>query len=326
MPLAKLILVEPFKPAIHHWIHKTVFVIGRAADCDLVLDRSGISKHHTQIVFDHNQFLVRDLESKNKTLVNGDPIKERKLSDRDLITLGGIDLQFRTVQERDLDVAAQKSLNKIQSAARFTRSISRNLTLDPILDEVMNALIQLSQAERGFLLVEDQEGKLQMARSVNIGSDELRSKEFRLSMSAIERAIETKEAVAISNAMDDTYFGDQSSVQDLELKTLVCVPMITPDNRVIGVLYADSTRDKQEFAELDVQLLESLAANASIGIVNANLNREIADLIGSVSDVLKNLERSSGLDGSLKSSVQRSLGSLATLKQKRLRRPLAEIG
>jgi GAF domain-containing protein len=181
----------------------------------------------------------------------------------------------------------------------------------------MTALMQLSQAERGFVLMEDAKGTLQMVRSVNFASSELCAAKFRLSMSAIEQALAKKETVAISNAKDDTYFGQQTSVQELDLKTLVCVPILTSQNRVIGILYADSNSKEQEFAELDVQLLESLASNAAIGIENSDLNQEILQLIGQVSAVLKQIEETTSLDHSLHSSVEKSIQSLTALKRKR---------
>jgi phosphoserine phosphatase RsbU/P len=317
MSLGKLIFTELYKPTNHVLLHKSPFVIGRSADCDLVLDRFGISKHHLQIIFDAEEFVIQDLKSKNGTLLNGTAIERARLEDRDVISAGGVDLQFRNVPERELSTDLQKKLKKIQSALRFTKSINKSAVLDPILDEIMTALMQLSQAERGFVLMEDSKGTLQMVRSVNFNSTELRTNKFRLSMSAIEQAIAKKETVAISNAQDDTYFRQQTSVQELELKTLVCVPILTAQNRVIGILYADSDRKEQEFADLDIQLLESLASNAAIGIENADLNREIVELIGEVSTVLKQIEESTTFDHSLHSSVEKSLQSLAILKRKR---------
>ncbi len=101
------------------------------------------------------------------------------------------------------------------------------------------------------------------------------------------------------------------------MKTLVCVPLITGKDHVTGILYADSNRKEQEFAQLDVELLESLAANAAIAIENAGLNREILELIGEVTDVLKQVEGNASLDQTLQSSIHKSLDTLSSLKRKR---------
>lgn len=317
MRLAKLILSEPFKPAKHILIQKNPFRIGRNDDCDFVLDRAGISKYHAQLVSDGEQYILQDLESKNGTLLNAQFIKQAALKDHDLISMGGVDFTFRSIEEQQFNTDLEKNLNKMRSAIEYTKSINNNLILDPMLDEIISALMRLSQAERGFLLMENDEGNLQMMRSVNISSEDLHTEKFKLSMTAVDKAIQSKQAVAISNASDDSYFGDQTSVQELELKTLVCIPIVADQDHVIGVLYADSDSKEQEFAELDVELLSSLAANAAIAIQNAKLNRDIWNLIVQVADVLKAVEQKTVLDGPLQSSVRDSLNSLSTLKRKR---------
>src|SRR5262245_17896770 len=175
MSLAKLILSEPFKATKHILIHKNPFVIGRTAESDLVLDRTSISKRHAHIVFDGEGHMLEDLQSKNGTLLNGQIIQEAvPINNGDMITLGGVDIVFKTIQQEELNADVKKNMSRIKSAIEFTKSLSTNLFLDPILDEIINALMLLSQAERGFLLMENDEGVLQMVRSVNITPEEIR--------------------------------------------------------------------------------------------------------------------------------------------------------
>jgi GAF domain-containing protein len=179
----------------------------------------------------------------------------------------------------------------------------------------MDGVMRLTQAERGFLMIEGNDGELQMARSVNINPEGLKEKGSRLSLSAVEKAIETRKSVAISDAGKDTYFGDQTSVQMLELKTLVSVPILMNEN-VIGIIYADSNRREQEFTQLDVDVLESLAENAAIAIQNVRLNEDVWKLIQQASDVLAQLDQNSRVDHPLQESIRRTLQSLSALKQK----------
>jgi GAF domain-containing protein len=188
--------------------------------------------------------------------------------------------------------------------------------LDPVLNEIMEGVMRLSQAERGFLLIEAEDGELQLARSVNIDPEALKEHSFRLSLSAVEKAIQTRESVAISDAQKDTFFGDQTSVQLLQLKTLVCVPILINDN-VIGIIYADSNRREQEFTELDVDVLESLAENAAIAIQNVRLNQQVWKLIRQASEVLSQLDQNVELEDSLQQSVRTTLDSLNKLNTKR---------
>jgi GAF domain-containing protein len=313
MGLAKLVLTEPFKPRKTILINKNPFLIGRNNDCDLVLDRSGISKHQAEITFDGEAYQIQDMGSKNGTLLNGKRIQTADLNDHDLISVSGLDLQFQRIRQNEWTADLESRINKFRFALQSTKAMNSHQLLDPILNEIMEGVMRLSQAERGFLLIESNDGQLEMARAVNIGPDSLKSSS--LSLSALERAIETKQSVAISDAVQDTYFGDQTSVQMLQLKTLVCVPILMNGN-VIGVLYADSNRREQEFTQLDVDVLESLAENAAIAIQNVRLNQQIWNLIHQASDVLNQLDQKTDLDDTLQQSIRNTLESLNELKEK----------
>lgn len=317
MSLAKLVLAEPFKPIQNIVLAKNPFIIGRNADCDLILDRPSISKHHVRITFDGEQYVAHDLESKNGTMLNGKTIQTGTLKDKDIITIGGIDLIFQRILQEQIQADLEKNLDMFKSAMRFTKAINANQILDSILDEIMNALMRLSQAERGFLLLADEQNGLQMKRSVNITSEELNEEGSRLSVTAVEKAVQSRQTVAVSNALDDSYFGGQTSVQELALRTLVCIPIVGDDNRVLGILYADSSSNKQQFTQLDVDVLESLAANAGIAIENANLNGEIWNLIDRASDILKQVEQKTDLESGLQQSLRNTLDSLSMLDRKR---------
>lgn len=317
MSLAKLVLAEPFKPIQNIVLTKNPFVIGRNSDCDLILDRPSISKHHVRITFDGEQHLVDDLESKNGTMLNGETIQSGTLENDDVITIGGIDLIFQKILQEQVQADLEKNLNMFKSALRYTKSINANQILEPILDEIMNALMRLSQGERGFLLLADEDNRLQMKRSVNITSEELHEENSRLSLTAVEKAVQSRQTVAVSNALDDSYFGGQTSVQELALRTLVCIPIVGDQDKVLGILYADSSSNKQQFTQLDVDVLESLAANAGIAIENANLNCEIWNLIDRASDILKQVEQKTDLESGLQQSLRNTLDSLSVLDQKR---------
>ncbi len=70
------------------------FVIGRFSTCDYQIDDSELSRQHTQIEFNDGKYSVRDLGSRNGTMVNGEAIIEKPLKDGDLILLGVTELKF----------------------------------------------------------------------------------------------------------------------------------------------------------------------------------------------------------------------------------------
>jgi predicted component of type VI protein secretion system len=75
-------------------ITTALFGLGRELDNDLVIEDSRVSRHHAQIVYQHDRYMVRDLRSTNGTFVNGQPVGESVLTSGDRVSLGGFELQF----------------------------------------------------------------------------------------------------------------------------------------------------------------------------------------------------------------------------------------
>ncbi len=315
MALARLLVSEPYQPTRHALIRETPFWIGRDATCQLVLTHPSVSKRHAVVRTRGDGFFVEDAGSKNGTLVNGVPAGPQALRHQDLITLGGLDLLFAEIDEKDLEADLGAEFDKIRTALRLASDLHAAGMLDAVLDQVMSGLMRLTQAERGFLLLGGPGRPLSMVRSVNIGDDELRAEAGSISSSAVERARQTGQPVAISNAADDTFFGARPSVNRLAIRTLVCVPMLDSAGAVTGLLYADSGSRQQGFTELDVEVLRSLAESASIALENARLQSEIERVLREASAALAQVENAA-LDESLQLSVRQALTSLSALRVK----------
>lgn len=79
-------------------------VIGRASDCDLSLNDSEISSRHAEIKFDKGILVIKDLNSKNGTLINGVPIHTvHYLQDGDQILIGRTELRLNGLEDNHAD-------------------------------------------------------------------------------------------------------------------------------------------------------------------------------------------------------------------------------
>jgi pSer/pThr/pTyr-binding forkhead associated (FHA) protein len=310
MSLAKLVIAEAFKPARHILIDSNPFIIGRTNDCHLVLQHTSVSKEHAQITFDGQTYFIKDSESKNGTLLNGEPINEVTLKENDLINIGSFELLFQLVRTDQVNKEMERNLTKLKSVLEFTKSINANKVVDSILDEIMNALMSVTQADRGFLLLKNESGGLDLQRSQNISADEFRAEKFQISRTAIQKAVEMRSPVVLSNAQDDSSFVNQTSIRDLGIKTLACIPIPAISDEIIGLLYADSVKSEFEFTYVDVEILESLASNAGIAIENARVNNDIQKLIQKTSAVLSEVDTKAKLDDPLQASVRDALASI----------------
>lgn len=313
MPLARLVLTEPFKAPSHVLIRCDPFIIGRHPDCDLVLEHPSISKRHARISCEGRGWCVQDLGSKNGVAVNGAPVDKRALAGDDVIALGNKQLLFQEMAAEEWNSDLEDRFEKLQTALQLTTEISGSSMLSRILDQVMDGLLRLTSPERAVLLLDEGDGRLEVVRSHNLTPEQWRTEDSGLSRTALDRAVSTRQAVVLSDAAADSFFGLRQSVAAQSLKTLVCVPIVG-DEKVLGLLYADSDRRRQAFTEIDVEVLLSLAGSAAIALQNQRLNRQVRDLLKDASEVLSRVEQAAGLEASLQLSIRQTLTALSALR------------
>jgi transcriptional regulator with GAF, ATPase, and Fis domain len=167
----------------------------------------------------------------------------------------------------------------------LTRRLNSSLSLDRVLDYAVEAAVELTRAERGFLLLLGEDGEPRVAAGRD-GGDPAEPP----SSSIVARAIQTEEPVLATDAETDPRFRGRGSVHAMRLKSVLCVPIATPRGP-IGALYVDSRVQRGRFAEADRELLSSLADHAAIAVVNARLHADLAEKAEKLSEQTTVIER-----------------------------------
>ncbi len=169
----------------------------------------------------------------------------------------------------------QPAVNKLSSdhlltLYEITRTISSSLDFDEVLNRAMDSVMHVTKAERGVLMIADErsaELKIRVARNV---SGESLAKEDAYSTTIVNQVVEEHKSLLTNNAMfDDRYTPGQSIIMR-GLRAILCAPMLVKD-RLIGVVYVDTSMRTGNFSEADRDLLSAVAGQAGIAIENARL-------------------------------------------------------
>ncbi len=187
---------------------------------------------------------------------------ERKYIEQSLATFGKI------IDEVADDRKKLVQVEQIAKLYNVTRLIASSLDLQTVLDHVMDALIDLTNAERGFLMLLDESKTLTVKVARNFDQETIESTEFALSRTITSRVLETGQAVLTNNALEDPRFAGQRSVVDNALRSIVAGPLRVHD-RVIGVIYVDNRFAAAVFGEDDLQLIDMFGEQAAMAIGNA---------------------------------------------------------
>jgi serine phosphatase RsbU (regulator of sigma subunit) len=278
--------------------------IGRSRESDIFLPDQWLSRHHAAIEQREGAFFVGDLNSKNGTLLNGEPVREwRRLRPGDVITLGEHTLTFcadggadededrepegtRVFSVRELSAINTRPAidpGELQRQNRVLAILSKAASelvvhqpLDRLFDTILNLLLEAVAAERGaILLLEGQPPAPAIKASRSRQGEPL----TRVSRSIARRAIDEKVSLLLPNVLEDARFKSEDSILASGIRTAMCAPLwfASPEqgrDAVIGLVYVDSLQHAHSFTEDDLRVLTALANVAAAKIENVRLLEE----------------------------------------------------
>jgi transcriptional regulator with GAF, ATPase, and Fis domain len=170
-----------------------------------------------------------------------------------------------SVQKSVTELALLKDL--IGQSARLTSS----LQLDDVLEAVMDTIVELTGAERGYLMLAEggDRTKMEVRTARNWNRESIKQEDVMVSQSVITMALNNGQPVITDNAQFDERFQGAHSIIAGSFVSILCLPLMLK-GETVGVLYADSRFDKGIFDTTMIPLLSVFATQAAIAITNAS--------------------------------------------------------
>lgn len=214
---------------------------------------------------------------------------------------------------RTTELAIDKELGKYGEDYRNLRmllEISKSLTqsnrLDELLPMIVDMAIKVSGAERGFVMLLTQSGKLEFNVGRNNKKENLGKDTFGYSSTITDTVLTERKLVSITDTASDEKFRAKDSIVGLSLRSIMCAPLRVQD-KILGVIYVDSQVPTFYFSKKNSEFFEALCSHASTAIWQATLfeqavtsaklaeenrmlkemGRQKAELIGSINDKIK---------------------------------------
>jgi len=181
-----------------------------------------------------------------------------------------------------------KERRQLRAMQEVGAAINSSLDQTEVLNTVMDTIIQLTGAERSFLMLsDDQTGELKVEVARNIKRETIAESSFDISRSIVRTVSETAEPVVTTNAQADPRFAGRESIITHNLRSILCVPLRIKDH-MIGVIYADNRVASGIFVDADRDLLTAFANQAAVAIENARLF-DITELKNLQDDVFESI-------------------------------------
>lgn len=276
------------------------FTVGRRTDRDLVLTDPRVSREHATLMRENDGIYLEDQNSRQGTFVNGERTTRRKLLRNDRLEFGvqgGSFVLFnpdRSVSSVAQQVISQFSSWKPSSGAgsdidmlNVFLEAARKLNSTGVLDDVLHTLLEyslrLTQAERGFVFLRDEDGELQMAAGRD-KTGQLITDDSTISRSVLRDAAKSASEFLVTDTSESDKLSGRESVVAQNLKSVICIPLRktkmqektveeskTEGAELQGILYLDSHFLSGKLSSVSQDILRTIANGAATLVENAAL-------------------------------------------------------
>jgi serine phosphatase RsbU (regulator of sigma subunit)/pSer/pThr/pTyr-binding forkhead associated (FHA) protein len=313
MEPASLVVIDPNGHRTRVAVDPLPFRIGRQPESELIIRDSRASRTHARIVVENGEYAIEDCGSLHGTYVNGQRITRQALRNSDKIDFGaqdsyqlifaldGAELKRLMEQVAGAEAAGAatgvplgvpsgpgSNLAKLRAILELARTVQSSFSVDDVLASVVDTALAITGAERGFLLLRAG-GGLETRVARHRRGRNLHDSDLRVPREVIHRALEHRRELLSMNfdPLGEGQTRPQASVADLELRSVVCVPLVrirtgqgettsvlSTASETVGVLYMDSRMRAADLAGGNRELLQTLAIEASTVLENARLLEE----------------------------------------------------
>jgi serine phosphatase RsbU (regulator of sigma subunit) len=283
-------------------LNRTPFSVGRKVDKDLVIADPRVSRDHALIVLEEGDFFLLDQGSKHGTFVNGERIQRQKLERNDRLEFGARDSSYvifhpaqgttNTAREflsqiSGIQISQEATdLEKLTLFLEAARKLNTIGVLDDILVTMLDVTLRLIRAERGYVFLKEEDGKLRLAAGRNAQGEPLLD-DKTISHSILEESLRSNSEFLLSDTSQSLDMAARQSIVAYDLRTVVCIPLRkmhvqsvrdvqTPVPspsavEVLGVLYLDSRFASRDISGVGHDILHVIATEAASLIENARL-------------------------------------------------------
>src|SRR6202047_3305920 len=218
----------------------TPFTVGRKVDKDLVIADPRVSRDHALITSEDGQFCVVDQGSKHGTFVNGERIQRKTLERNDRVEFGVRDVSYvifhphhassNTAREflsqiSGIQISTDTTdLEKLTLFLEAARKLNTAGVLDEILMTMLEVTLRLTRAERGYVFLKDDEGKLRLAAGRNSKGEPLLD-DKTISHSGLEESLWSTLGFLLTDTGSSMDLAARQSIVAYDLRTVICIPL-----------------------------------------------------------------------------------------------------
>jgi transcriptional regulator with GAF, ATPase, and Fis domain len=298
---ARLLVIAGPSKDTSFTLHTGETPLGRDPSNLFSINDPSLSRRHCVVLAESDRYIIRDLGSRNGTLVNGVEVKEATLSHGDRISVGDSSFIFllreepkdsmegrvefedsathataqlepqdvlylqpdRALKELPFNSRVVKNFNTLLRISRAVHSIS---DLDELQEQILRLIFEVVPAERGAILLDAKDG--QFASVFARHRTGLAPSPVRISRTITRQVLEKQMAILGSDVSSAEGLAGVESLVTSQVRSLLCVPL-SMFAKVTGCIYLDTTDPISRFDEDHLQLVAAIAGTSAVALENA---------------------------------------------------------
>jgi sigma-B regulation protein RsbU (phosphoserine phosphatase) len=274
---------------------------GRGGGADVVINDDSMSRSHARLVYEGQVWFIEDLGARNGTFVNGERLEGRRpVAYGDILKMGATVVRvsgkevappetgalglgdlgssiFRPITELagegDLNAGAPTRVAaRLKAINDFHRALAGPISLDALLELLLERLFAVLQPEEGVILLRQPDGTMATAASRRLPNA---TGELLVSRKLVSEVADKGTAALVTDLAIDERFAGAQSIIGSGIRSILAAP-ISDAQGSVGMVAIYSRAHVRRFGEEDLELLVSLASAAALRLRNVALSEEAA--------------------------------------------------
>jgi len=287
--------------------------IGRSPDNEIQLMGKRTSRVHAEILCSNHHYVLKDLGSKNGTFLNDQLLESQQaLRNGDRILIGDSVLRFEedsieaqdnsgfrvrlvpdgnwgheeeSIEAGQAAVSATPSTphfgdesgtaKRLQVLLQLADAIRSCHEITPLMERVADLVFTLLQPDRAFIMVLDETTHL-LVPCVSRFQSGLQQEEVSISRTIVDRTIQEKMSLVVSDALADERFDPSDSIVIQKIRSAIVAPLVFQDT-VYGVLYFDTRHRTSAYDRRELELATGIANQTAMALSNISMQKRMID-------------------------------------------------
>ncbi|MCH8829407.1 MAG: SpoIIE family protein phosphatase [Planctomycetes bacterium] len=212
------------------------------------------------------------------------PLVEIGVSDDDISSGASSIISTLTVKSASSLRLGVKPEVKLRAVLGISKVLAQTLKTGEVLQKTLDGLFKIfPQADEGFVMLKDPVRNKLVVTATKTRSNK-QDDSVRVSMTIVKKALADCEAILSHDAAGDSRFNLSDSLTKLQIRSMMCVPLVNTQGEALGVIQIDTKDLKQQFSQDDLDVLVSVASQVTLAVENAQLHQSLLRQLNSQRD------------------------------------------